>query len=76
MKNAVYSFEDINEALGSAYKMLQANLAEKDDSKGSGMDPEKDDSSWDILYGYETREALKKIKEADMWLQSARDSIG
>lgn len=72
----MYSFDDISTHLVEVHQMLLSNLAEKDDVKGGGIDPEKDESSWDILYGFETREALKKVMEAEHWIEAARMSVG
>lgn len=72
----MYSFDDISESMAKTHRMLLDNLAEKDDVKGGGIDPEKDESSWDILYGFETREALKKVMEAQHWIDAARVSVG
>ena len=71
MKN---SFQDIQSEIGSALRMLSDNLSYIDDySLSVSSHPV---SSWDILYGNESREAVKKLKEASMWLEAAELSVG
>lgn len=66
-------FEKARKGLAAVYNQLSRLLSEGKDGPDG---PFPGHTPWDVLYGHGTREALRKITEADMWLDRERMSVG
>lgn len=63
-------FEEVEGHIRDAYR----ELIDVNKPDGKGLDNEN--SVWHTLYGYETNNVLLKLREAMMWLQEAKMSVG
>lgn len=66
-------FEQIKAGLKQAHNRITERLAGPKDGPN---DPFPGYSPWDVLYGFQSRQALLKIQEAMFWIEDARLSIG
>ncbi len=68
-------FDEVQGHIRDAYrKLIDVN---KPDGTGLNLDDPCDTASaWNTLYGHETAQVLLRLREAMMWLQEARLSVG